>query len=99
MQLSGQVHDLELLVGRIVAVEDHPGARAPSFLLTLDLGSQGRRDATFPASTYSSEELSGRQVVCALEGDGASLLTAHSRAKGLVLISPESEVEDGSMIA
>ncbi len=99
MDVSEQVQDLELLVGRIVAVEDHPGARAPSFLLTLDLGSQGRRDATFPASAHSAEELSGRQVVCAVDGDGASLLTVHSRAKGLVLISPESEVEDGSTIA
>lgn len=99
MDVSAQVQNLELLVGRIVAVEDHPGARAPSFRLTLDLGSQGRRDATFPASNHSADELSGRQVLCALDGGGVVLLTVHSRAKGLVLISPESEVEDGSTIA
>jgi tRNA-binding EMAP/Myf-like protein len=40
---------MELVVGRIVAVSPHPGARAPSYLLTVDLGGQGRRETTLPA--------------------------------------------------
>jgi hypothetical protein len=67
--------------------------------LTIELGAAGgRREATVPASSYDSDELVGRQVVCALEGDDALILGVHSHAKGLVLLVPEREVEDGSTV-
>jgi tRNA-binding EMAP/Myf-like protein len=89
----------ELLVGRVTAADDHPGARAPSYLLTIELGGRGTREASVPAAGYEREELVGRQVVCALEGDDAIVLGAHSHAHGVVLLRPDRDVEDGSAIA
>ena len=43
MGLSSEVQHLGLTVGRIVTATEHAGARAPSYLLTIDLGPQGLR--------------------------------------------------------
>ena len=90
---------LGLVVGRITAVDEHPGSRAPSFLVTVDLGGAGSREASITAGAYARDELLGRQVVCVPEGDGAVVIGAHSRETGLVLLVPEREVEDGSAVA
>jgi tRNA-binding protein len=97
---SDELQRAGLTVGRIVAAEDHPGARAPSFLVTLELGrSGGRRRASVPAGGYDRDELVGRQVVCAIDGDEAIVVGAHSHAGGFVLVAPEREVEEGSIVA
>lgn len=90
---------MALLVGRIVEVARHPGARAPSFLLTVDLGGEGRRETTLPAGDLAAEELVGRQVVCSVEIDGITVLVAHGRDRGVVLIAPEREVDEGTPVA
>ena len=92
------VHELGLTVGRIVAVADHPGARAPSYLLTVDLGPQGQREATMPRGGYEPSDLEGTQVVCIPGGDELLVVVAHSHAKGAVLVRPDREVEDGSIV-
>ena len=90
---------IDLVVGRIVLVEPHPGARAPSHLVTVDLGGRGRRETSLPAGDYTEDELEGRQVVCALEGDDAVVLAAHARGRGLVLLRPDREVAEGTPVA
>ncbi len=99
MSASPDPGRVELLVGRVVAVDDHPGARAPSYLVTVDLGGRGTRAASVPASGYERDELVGRQVICALDGDEALVLGAHSHAQGVVLLRPDRDVEDGSAVA
>jgi tRNA-binding EMAP/Myf-like protein len=89
----------ELLVGTVVGVDEHPGARAPSLLVTLDLGPRGRREAVLSTGAYERNELEGRQFVCRLEADGALVLGAESHAKGLVLLSPADEVEPGTVVS
>jgi tRNA-binding EMAP/Myf-like protein len=89
----------ELVVGRVVAVDDHPGARAPSFLLSVDLGGRGTREASVPAAGYEREQLIGRQVVCALGDHEALVLGAHSHAQGVVLLRPDRDVEEGTAVA
>jgi tRNA-binding protein len=96
--LTDRLQELGLAVGRIVAVEDHVGARAPAFLLTVDLGSSGRHEASFARGDYEAEELRGKQIVCALEGEELFVLAAHSHAGGLVLIRPDREVETSSIV-
>jgi hypothetical protein len=88
----------ELLVGRVVAVEEHPGARAPSFLLTLDLGPRGRVEASVERGSYEAAELQGAQVAVALRGDEAIVLAARSHAAGAVLLRPDRDVEDGTIV-
>jgi tRNA-binding protein len=56
---------IEMLVGRIVDVEEFPEARKPSYKLTIDFGPQGTRRSSAGLKTYyTTEELIGRQVVC-----------------------------------
>jgi tRNA-binding protein len=97
--LGEALQQLGLTVGRIVAVAEHPGARAPAYLLTLDLGSQGHHECSIPRGDYLPNELEGAQVMCARAGDEVSVVGAHSHARGLVLLRPDREVEDGSVIA
>jgi tRNA-binding EMAP/Myf-like protein len=98
MELSDQVQRLGLTVGRIVTVTEHVGARAPSYLLTIDLGAKGSRECTMPRAGYEAGELEGKQVVCALHGDELLVLAAHSHAGGVVLIRPDGDVEEGTVV-
>jgi tRNA-binding protein len=94
-----ELQRLELVVGRIVAAEPHPGSRAPSLLLTVDLGGRGRRQASLLSGSYEAADLEGRQILCAPGGDDAVVLAAHSHAAGLVLLVPDREVEDGTVVS
>jgi tRNA-binding EMAP/Myf-like protein len=89
----------ELLVGRVVAADDHAGARAPSYLLRLDLGPRGQVEASIERGSYGREELEGAQVVVALRGDEALVVAARSHTAGLVLLRPDREVEDGTVVS
>ena len=89
----------ELLVGTIVSVDEHPGARAPSLLLTVDLGPYGTVEAVLATGSYDAVELRGTQVVCRREADAAAVVTAHSHGAGLVLLRPEREVEPGTLVS
>lgn len=53
----------ELIVGRVLSVDDHPGARAPSFLLRVDLGGRGEREAQMEPGGYAKDELVGSRPV------------------------------------
>lgn len=57
---------LDLRVGVVVAVEEFPEARKPSWKLTLDLGPLGERRSSAQLTNYAAEELEGRTVVCAV---------------------------------
>ena len=89
----------ELVVGTIVRVDEHPGARAPSLLLTVDVGQYGTVDVVLPTGGYEREELEGTQVVCRREPDGAAVVGAHSHGKGFVLLRPANEVEPGTLVS
>jgi hypothetical protein len=91
----------ELVVGRITVADDLVGGRGPSYLLTLDLGSRGIREASiYVSASYADREaLVGRQVVCALDDGEAVVLFAQSHARGVILIGPDQEVEDGTLVA
>ena len=99
MEVSEDLQRLGLSVGRIVAVAEHAGARAPSYILTLDLGAQGRHECTLPRGEYQSDELVGVQVLCARQGDEVFVVAVHSHAHGVVLLRPDREVEEGSTVA
>jgi tRNA-binding EMAP/Myf-like protein len=88
----------ELVVGTVVGVEEHPGARAPSLLLTLDLGPHGKVEAVLSTGAYEPAELQGTQLVCRREPDGAVVVGAHSHGAGLVLLRPERDVEPGTLV-
>jgi tRNA-binding EMAP/Myf-like protein len=89
----------DLIVGRILRVADHPGARAPSFLVTVDLGGRGERDAQMEPGGYRKDELEGTLVVVSIGEDEAIVLAARSHLAGPVLVRPDADVEPGTLVA
>ena len=56
---------IEMRVGRVLAVEDFPEARNPSYKLTIDFGAHGtRRSSAAVRRWYQKSDLEGRLVVC-----------------------------------
>jgi len=89
----------EHVVGTVLAADDHPGARAPSYLLTIDVGGGRAVEASVERGSYARDALVGRQVIVALEGDDATVVGAHSHAAGRVLLRPDREVEPGTVVS
>jgi hypothetical protein len=89
----------ELVVGRVTAVTDHPGARGPSFLVRVDLGGRGEREAQMEPGGYAKDELVGELVVVSIEEDEPIVLAARSHAAGAVLVRPDRDVEPGTVVA
>jgi drug/metabolite transporter (DMT)-like permease len=92
------VPDVELLAGRVVSVSDHPGSRAPSYLVEVDLGGRGTRRAQMEPGDYAKDELEGTLVVVSLEDDEAIVLAARSHG-GPRLLRPDGDVEPGTLVA
>jgi hypothetical protein len=88
----------ELLVGRVTSVEDHAGARAPSYLLEVDLGPRGRLETSVERGAYERTDLDGAQLVVAVRDGEAVVLGARSHAAGLVLLRPDRDVEEGTIV-
>ena len=88
---------MDLIVGRVLEANDHPGARAPSYLLRLDLGSR-EIEAQMEPGGHTKADLLGTLLVVSL-GDEAIVLCARSHAHGPVLLRPESDVEPGTIVA
>ena len=82
-----------------MGVREHAGARAPSFLLTLDIGGRGTADAVLSTGDYKPGPLEGTQVVCRLEAEGPVVVGAHSHGKGLVPLRPDVAVEPGTLVS
>jgi len=87
----------ELIVGRVLSVGDHPGARGPSYLLRVDLGGRGERDAQMEPGGYAKDELAGTLVVVSLD-DEAIVLCARAHA-GSRLVRPDADVPPGTVVA
>ena len=89
----------ELVVATVLRVEEHPGARAPSMLVVLDVGPRGTQELVVPTGDYEAADLEGAQLVCRLEADGPVAVGVHSHGKGFVLLRPDRPVEPGSVVA
>ena len=84
----------ELIVGRVLSVGDHPGARGPSYLVRVDLGGRGRREVQMEPGEYAKDELVGTLVVVADD----IILQARSHT-GSRLVRPDGDVEPGTIVA
>ena len=98
---------LQLAVGTITDVRAFPEARNPAYKLTIDLGPLGTRQSSAQLTHYAPEDLVGRQVVCVLgfepkriAGFKSEVLVtgAISETAGVVLLRPDTTVENGSPI-
>ena len=98
---------LQLAVGTITDVAPFPQARNPAYKLTVDLGPLGTRRSSAQLTHYAPEDLIGRQVVCVvgfepkrIAGFKSEVLVtgAISETAGVVLLRPDTSVENGSPI-
>ena len=55
-------------------------------------------EAVLPTGSYDAAELTGTQIVCRRDVDGAVVVGAHSHTAGLVLLRPQREVEPGTLV-
>ena len=100
---------IEMRVGRIVAVDDFPEARNPSWKLTIDFGAFGtRRSSAAVRRWYTKDQLVGRLVVCVTNFPPRRIATFDSEVLTLgavqpdgrvVLLMPDAEAELGAPIA
>jgi tRNA-binding EMAP/Myf-like protein len=88
----------DLFVGRVLEVSDHPGSRAPSYLLRVDLGGRGEREAQMEPGDYAKDELEGTLVIVSIEEGEPIVLAARSHA-GPKLVRPDGDVEPGTPVA
>jgi tRNA-binding protein len=99
---------IEMRVGRVLAVEDFPEARNPSYKLTIDFGPFGtRRSSAAVRRWYEKSDLVGRLVVCVTNFPPRRIATFHSEVLTLgaieadgrvVLLMPDGDAELGSAI-
>jgi tRNA-binding protein len=100
---------IEMRVGRVLAVEDFPEARNPSYKLTIDFGAFGtRRSSAAVRRWYEKGDLVGRLVVCVTNFPPRRVATFESEVLTLgaveadgrvVLLKPDADAEIGSQIA
>lgn len=102
-------HKIDMRVGRVVAVDDFPEARNPSYKLTIDFGPLGtRRSSAAVRRWYTKEDLLGRLVVCVVNFPPRRIATFDSQVLTLgaveqdgrvVLLLPDADATLGSPIA
>ncbi len=100
---------VEMRVGRIVEVEDFPEARKPAWKLRVDFGPEiGVQRSSAQIKSYPREELEGRLVVAVVNFPPRQIgpvrsevlvLGALDDEHGVVLLSPDREVQLGDRIA
>ena len=84
---------IEMRVGRVLAVDDFPEARNPSYKLTIDFGPFGtRRSSAAVRSWYEKSDLLGRLVVCVTNFPPRRIATYDSEVLTLGAIQPDGRV-------
>lgn len=100
---------IDVRVGRVVAVEDFPEARNPSYRLTIDFGPLGvKRSSAAIQPWYSKEELVGRPVlgvvnfppkrIASFRSDVLVLGAVQENGR-VILLRPDEEGELGARVA
>lgn len=100
---------VDVRVGRILAAEDFPEARNPSYRLTIDFGTLGvKRSSAAIQPWYTKEELVGRAVVAVVNFPPKQIANVMSDVLVLgavqgdgrvILLRPDEEGERGARVA
>ncbi len=96
---------IELKVGEIKEVNDHPNADR-LYVIVVDLGDKTKQVVAGIKGSYKKEDLVGKQAVvvdnlepAVLRGvESQGMLLAASDETGIVIISPAREVKLGSIV-
>ena len=99
--------DLDIRVGRVLAVQEFPEARNPAWKLEIDFGPEvGTKWSSAQITRYEREQLEGRLVVGVVNfaprriaGFKSEVLVLGSLSEqGVVLLQPGEDVEPGDRI-
>ncbi|MCF8460430.1 MAG: chaperone CsaA [Flavobacteriales bacterium] len=100
---------IDLRVGTIINAEPFPEARKPAYKLTIDFGALGTKQSSAQITKrYKTEELIGRQIVAVFNFSPKKVagfksevlvLGATPEADDVVLLSPENELPNGSVVS
>ncbi|HEX8598708.1 MAG TPA: tRNA-binding protein [Chloroflexia bacterium] len=103
---------VDIRAGRITAAEPFPEARKPSYKLRIDFGPLGVKQSSAQLTAhYKPEDLVGRMVVAVVNfpprriaGFSSEVLVLGlpdagvARQGGVILLSPERDVEPGARV-
>ncbi len=101
--------NLDIRVGRITSVQVHEGATKPMYILRVDLGPElcERTIVAGIRDHYMMGGLENKKIICVVnleprkiagvESQGM-LLAAEDDKGNVVLLTPDSEIEEGSRI-
>lgn len=97
---------IELRVGKIIEVKDHPNADK-LYILIVDLGNEKRQIVSGIKPWYKPEELIGKKIVVVanlepkvfrgVESQGM-LLAAEDENKNISLLTVDKDIKEGSLI-
>lgn len=96
---------IELRIGRVVSVEDHPNADK-LYVMKVDLGNEERQLVAGLKKYYTANQLQGRLIVvvanlepAVLRGvESQGMLLAAEHGDEVVIISPERPLPPGSKV-
>lgn len=96
---------LDLRVGRIVGVREHPNAEK-LYILEVDFGKEKRRMVAGIKERYRKEELEGKLVVALLNLEpkeirgvrSEGMILAAVSGKEIALVTPDREISPGSRV-
>ena len=109
MAIFADFEKLDIRIGRVVAVEDFPEARNPSYKLKIDFGGRigTKKSCAQLVSNYTKSELLGRLVLCVVNFPPKQIGPAQSEVLTLgvpdqdgecILVQPERQVEIGAKL-
>ncbi len=100
--------EVDMRVGRVVAVDDFPQARKPAWKLTIDFGPEiGQKRSSAQVTHYSREQLLDTLVVGVVNFPPRQIgpfqsevlvLGALDERLGVVLLRPDADAQPGSRI-
>jgi tRNA-binding protein len=100
--------EVDMRIGRVIAVDDFPEARQPAWKLTIDFGLEiGVKRSSAQITHYSRDELEGTLVVGVVNFPPRQIgpffsevlvLGALDQEKGVVLLRPDRGAEPGARI-
>ena len=98
---------VDMRIGTIIDVQEFPRARNPSFKVAVSLGELGTKWSSAQITSYTAEQLIGRQVVCVVNMPARNIagfqsevliMGADNGAGDVIVLQPENVVIEGGAV-